>query len=453
MNPQRETSAYGRLPVPSGSLVVIFALALGMRLLALGSFISNRGKFWLFSHPYEMGLVANSLIHGHGYSSPFGGSTGPTAIVAPGYPTLIAVVFLAFGSDTYASALVIMGLHILIGLVTIWLMMHVARELFDQRTAIVAGAFWAVSLPLLWIPTIFWETSISACAFVGMVALAIRCRREPTMTTWILLGASGAIAALINPALLPSLVAIMGWVAWETRRVARTAAVIGLLTLALVYAPWPIRNAIRFHAFIPMRSTVGLEMYMGNRPGATGRLDESVLPMTNKQEFANFTSMGEIAYTHNRSVEASEYIRAHPLIFLKLSARRVYRFWSGTGNVDGSPFYPFHAVLTAVFRIRGRGPDLPPADACLCSPDCAAVAAISISLLHHARRVPLPAEHRRAVDHSGCLRGHPVGRRCSDRVASLQNRLRWPQNADSPGRLDRRLRAIIASCDIGTSPM
>jgi 4-amino-4-deoxy-L-arabinose transferase-like glycosyltransferase len=328
-------------------------LALGMRLLALHSFLANRGRYWLFSHPYEMGLVANSLIHGHGYSSPFGGSTGPTAIVAPGYPTLIAAIFLAFGSDTFASALAIIGLQILVSLITIWLMMHIARELFDQRTAIVAGAFWAVSLPLLWIPTIFWETSISACAFVAMVALAIRCRRQPTRAMWILVGASAGIAALINPALLPSLLATMGWVAWETRRVARTAAILGLLTLALVYAPWPIRNAVRFHAFIPMRSTVGLEMYMGNRPGANGRLDESTLPMTNPQELKNFIAMGEIAYTHNRSVEAYAYIRAHPLVFLKLSLTRAWRYWTGTGNVDGSPFYAIHALLTTVLGFAG----------------------------------------------------------------------------------------------------
>jgi 4-amino-4-deoxy-L-arabinose transferase-like glycosyltransferase len=328
-------------------------LALGLRLLALHSFLSNRGRYWLFSHPYEMGLVANSLIHGHGYSSPFGGSTGPSAIVAPGYPTLIAAVFLTFGSDTFASALVIIGLQILVGLITIWLMMQIARDLFDQRTAIVAGAFWAVSLPLLWIPTIFWETSISACVFVAMAALAIHCRRKPTRAMWIVLGAFAGIAALINPALLPSLVAIMGWVAWETRHVARTAALVGVLTLLLVYAPWPIRNAVRFHAFIPMRSTVGLEMYMGNRPGATGRLDESTLPMVNPQEFKNFVTMGEMAYTHYRSVEASAYIRTHPLIFLKLSVRRFYRFWTGTGNVDGSPFYAFHALLTTILGFVG----------------------------------------------------------------------------------------------------
>lgn len=353
MTPHSDSAASGRWPASPRALVAIFALALGMRLLAMWSFLSNRGRYWLFSHPYEMGLVANSLIHGHSYGSPFGGSTGPTAIVAPGYPTLIAAIFLAFGTNTFASALVIMGLQILVSLITIWLMMHVARDLFDQQTAIVAGAFWAVSLPLLWIPTIFWETSLSICTFVGLVALAIRCRREPTRAAWIIIGALSGIAALINPALLPSLVAIMGWIAWETRRTARTAAIIGLLTLVLVYAPWPIRNAVRFHAFIPMRSTVGLEMYMGNRPGATGRLDESVLPITNPQEFKNFVSMGELAYTHSRSVEASEYIRAHPLVFLKLSARRVYRFWSGTGNVDGSPFYAVHAWLTTIFGFAG----------------------------------------------------------------------------------------------------
>ena len=353
MNPQSEIAARERWPVSPRSLAVIFALALGMRLLALESFISNRGRYWLFSHPYEMGLVANSLIHGHGYSSPFGGSTGPTAIVAPGYPTLIAAVFLAFGTNTYASALTIIGLHILLALLTIWLMMQIARDLFDSKTATVAGAFWAVSLPLLWIPTIFWETSISICAFVAITALALRCRRTPTKGWWVLLGFCCAISGLINPALLPSLVAIMGWVAWETWPAARQAAAIGLLTLLLVYAPWPIRNAVRFHAFIPMRSTVGLEMYMGNRPGATGRLDESVLPMTNKQELANFISMGEMAYTHNRSVEASAYIHAHPLVFIKMSARRFYRFWTGTGNVDGSPFYGVHAVLTTVLGWSG----------------------------------------------------------------------------------------------------
>src|ERR1035437_9848060 len=78
------------------SLAVIFGLALLGRLLALLSVVTTHPHTWLFSHPWEMGLLANSLLHGQGYSSPFGGSTGPTAFIAPGYPTLIAGGVLIF---------------------------------------------------------------------------------------------------------------------------------------------------------------------------------------------------------------------------------------------------------------------------------------------------------------------------------------------------------------------
>jgi hypothetical protein len=145
----------------------------------------------------------------------------------------------------------------------------------------------------------------------------------------------------------------MGWLAYETWRVARSAAVIGLLALLMVYAPWPIRNAYRFHAFIPLRSTVGIELYMGNRPGAAGHLDESLFPMFNRQELASYLSKGEVAYTNDQAKQAWAYVRARPGHFLNLSLRRAYRFWAGTGNLDGSPVYEVHALLTTVFGFAG----------------------------------------------------------------------------------------------------
>ena len=335
------------------SLWVIFGLALLGRLMALLSVVTSHPHNWLFSHPWEMGLLANTLIHGQGYSSPFGVPTGPTAFIAPGYPTLIAGIFLVFGSDTFASAIVIMLMQIFVSLVTIWLMIHIAAEMLDRRTATVAGAFWAVSPPLFFIPAIFWESSFSECALVGIIALAIRISREPTKTAWILLGSLCGIIALINPALIFSLLAIMGWLAFQTGRVSRTAPLIGLLALALVYAPWPIRNAVRFHAFIPLRSTVGFEMWMGNRPGATGFLNESIFPMFNKQELASYLAQGEVAYTRGKSVEASAYIRANPGVFCKLTLRRIYRFWSGTGNKDSNITYAIHGLLTTIFGFAG----------------------------------------------------------------------------------------------------
>ena len=334
-------------------LFVIFGIALIGRLGILLLTLSTKPHNWLFTKGIEMGLLADSLVHGLGYSSPFGVPTGPTAFIAPGYPTLIAAVFLFFGSYSYVSAIVIMSAQLLICLLTIWLMMHVCREVLDARTAIVAGVFWAVSPPLLYMPTIFWETNISACALPGMIALVIYGQRKPTKVTWLLLGSYVAIIGLINPALLPSLLAMLGWLAWQTRSVSKTLPVLSLLALTVVFAAWPIRNAYRFHAFIPLRSTVGFELWMGNRPGATGFLDTDLFPMYDKQELASYISKGEVAYTHDKSQQAWEYVRAQPRIFVDMTARRIFRFWTGTGGPGLSPIWAIHATLTTVLGIAG----------------------------------------------------------------------------------------------------
>jgi Dolichyl-phosphate-mannose-protein mannosyltransferase len=335
------------------SLAIVLVVALLGRLLVLLNVALTRPHDWLFAHPYEMGLLAGSLLHGHGLSSPFGVPTGPTALIAPGYPTLIAAVFFLFGIDSFASEIAIIALQILVALVTIWLMMRICREQLDDRTAILAGAFWAVSLPILWVPAIFWETSLSACALPAIILLALRCRRHPTIASFLLLGVSSAVVALVNPALLPSLLAILAWAAWQTRRVARAAPLLGLLTLLLLFSPWPIRNACRFHAFVPLRSTAGFELWMGNRPGATGFLDESLFPMYNKSELASYVAKGEVAYMRDKSDQALQYIRSHPAIFIRLTLRRCFRFWAGTGSAVGPPIYEFHALLTTLLGFAG----------------------------------------------------------------------------------------------------
>lgn len=335
------------------SFAVILSLAFIGRLAVLLITLHTKPHNWLFTKGIEMGLLADSLVHGLGYSSPFGVPTGPTAFIAPGYPTLIAAVFRLFGSYSYTSAIVIMSVQLLICMGTICLIMHVCREVLDARTAIVAGVFWAIAPTVLYIPTIFWETSISACALPGMIALVIHTRKNPTRTKWLLLGAYIAIIGLINPALLPSLLAMLGWLAWQTRSISKTAPVLSLVALMVLFAAWPIRNAYRFHAFIPLRSTVGFELWMGNRPGATGFLDVNLFPMYDQHELANYISMGEVAYTHDKSEQAWNYVRAHPGIFADMTARRIYRFWTGTGGPGQEPLWEIHSVTTSLLGFVG----------------------------------------------------------------------------------------------------
>jgi 4-amino-4-deoxy-L-arabinose transferase-like glycosyltransferase len=345
----------GRTKTASGTrphTPAILAVALLLRLLILWFVIARFPHSWLYSRGIELGTLAQSLVAGHGLSSPFGGSTGPTALLAPGYPAVIALLFLIFGPFTFTAAVAVIVVQLLFSVLTVVCIMQVARQFFGIRTANLAGMFWAVSLPLIWMPTIFWETCLSTLLLVGMVMLALRCEREPSGRLWALMGAYCGLAGLVNPSLLPALLAVMGWAAWQTRKTFWYLPV-ALLVLATVFAPWPLRNARVLHAFIPLRSTVGFELWVGNRAGASGFLDESQFPLFNRWEYNQYVAKGEVAYMRDKSTLAKAYIRAHPVEFLDRTAVRFVRFWSGTGSKDGSAFYAIHALLTTSLGFMG----------------------------------------------------------------------------------------------------
>jgi 4-amino-4-deoxy-L-arabinose transferase-like glycosyltransferase len=340
-------------PIQRPKTPVILALALLARLLVLWFALQRFPHNWLYGRGIELGTLAQSLVTGHGLSSPFGGSTGPTALLAPAYPGIIALLFRALGSFTFAAAIAVMVMQLLFSVVTVLLIVHVAFRCFGARAANLAGVFWAVSLPLLWMPTIFWETCLSSMLLVGMLALALHCQQKPGPSLWTAMGAYCGFAALVNPALLLSLLAMLAWAAWQTPKAQRYSSLLGLLLFFLVFAPWPLRNWRVLGAFIPLRSTVGLELWMGNRPGATGYLDESVFPLFNRGEYDQYLAKGEVAYMGNKSALAKQYIRAHPAHFLRLTGIRCIRFWAGTGTQDGSVVFAIHALLTTSLAAIG----------------------------------------------------------------------------------------------------
>ncbi len=333
--------------------LAVMVLAAALRLLVLAEVLLRYPKDWFFQRGIEMGLLARSLLAGLGLSSPFGGSTGPTAFIAPGYPLLTAAVFYLFGDGTRLSATVLIGGQIILAVLTVWLLMHIARSLFGQQAALIAGLFWSCSLPLIWIPTIFWDTSLSICLLVGLLALVLTLRDYVSPWMWLILGGYCAITALINPALLPVMAALLVWLAWQTWSTSRSYVLLAVLSFGILFAPWPLRNAKVFHAFVPLRTTVGFELWMGNHEGASGYLEERLFPMYNQVELADYRRLGEIAYTDHKSALAWKFIEGHPLHFIYISSVRFLRFWTGTGTKGGSFLFALHASLTSAFGLAG----------------------------------------------------------------------------------------------------
>jgi hypothetical protein len=345
---KRSAATEGRVYIKT-ILTVAVVLRLGVVWMVLARYPGN----WLFSKAPDLGLLAQSLNSGRGFSSPFGGSTGSTAFLAPGYPILVGLIFRLFGSYSLVSAAVLMTLQTLFAILTVAIIMHVARRLFGAPAANLAGTLWAVSFPIIWLPAIPWETSLSTLLLIGMIALALRCRDIPSMSLWVLVGAYCGLAMLVNPSLMLALFAILGWTIYQTVSVRRYGPLICALAFLAVFAPWPIRNARVLHAFIPLRSNFGYELWQGNHAGATGIFDATLEPLQNEVEYSKYASMGEVAYMQDKSTLAKTYIRAHPRKFISLSAKRVTLFWMGTGTDVNSSLVELHIVITSMLGLLG----------------------------------------------------------------------------------------------------
>jgi hypothetical protein len=331
----------------------ILFLALVLRLAVVSMVLFRYPRNWLFSKSPDLVFLAQSLVSGRGLSSPFGGSTGPTAFLAPGYPAVLGLVFRLFGGYSFASGAVMMGLQTLFAVLTVATMMSVCSRLVGAPAAKLAGAFWAVSPPLIWLPAVLWETSLSILLLIGMVALALRCVDQRGATLWAVMGAYCGVAMLVNPSLMLSLLAIVGWTIYQTRPGWGYGPWMCLLVFLAVFAPWPIRNARVLHAFIPLRSNFGYEVWQGNHPGATGMFDRTIEPLGNKQEYTSYAAKGEVEYMRDKGTLARDYIHTHPGEFIRLSAERVARFWTGAGLAVNSGVIELHAVLTSLLGLAG----------------------------------------------------------------------------------------------------
>jgi hypothetical protein len=171
------------------------------------------------------------------------------------------------------------------------------------------------------------------------------------------MGAYCGLAMLVNPSLTLALFAILGWTVYQIRLVSgyrvRYKPWLCLLGLLCVFAPWPLRNARVLHAFIPLRSNFGYEVWQGNHNGANGMFDATLEPLQNKQEYAEYARNGEVAYMSNKATLARVYIRSHPADFARISAERAVRFWTGAGSITNSGVVELHAVITSLLGLAG----------------------------------------------------------------------------------------------------
>jgi 4-amino-4-deoxy-L-arabinose transferase-like glycosyltransferase len=313
--------------------MVVCALALRLAVAAssypsIGSPSLDHGEFGA-----EAGWIARSLAMGQGFSSPFLPSTGPTALLPPLFPSLLALIFRVFGIYTARSALITLSLNSLFSALTCIPIYLSLKEAAGERQAKWAGWLWAIyPFSVYFSAAQIWDYALTALLFASAFCLVPRLHLQQRGWKWFGFGVLYGFAVLSNPSVLSCFPLLLLEPVWKVKRVGGPWLARGALTviaLAVVVGPWAIRNRIVMHSVSPIRDGFWLEFWAGNNGDTSMSNPRWAHPASNPVEMETFRHEGETAYlAHKRSLALS-FVRHHPFFFAGVSLRRFVRFWTG----------------------------------------------------------------------------------------------------------------------------
>jgi len=340
--------------------MVVVALALRLTVVAFlyPERLNPDRDHWRFAG--ETGRIAQSIVQGRGFSSPFRGSIGPTAIMPPIYPSLLAGVFRLFGIYTKASALVMLSLDSLFSALTCIPVFLIAQRSFGGRTAVGAGWAWTFFPYAIYFSADFiWVTTLATLMLALLFLAALHLEDSTRVALWVGFGVLAGIGALIDPIVLsviPLLVLWMGYRRLQKKQRWFIPALAAALACGATVAPWMIRNHRVFHTFVPLRDNFGLELYVGNNGNTWHFAPGGVHPSSADREMNEYAQIGELVYMRHKQAQAVALIKAHPGDFAELSLRRALYMWTNVWSfsrryLEAEPLDPPNIFLCTALTV------------------------------------------------------------------------------------------------------
>ena len=315
---------------PWVAFILIFSLSFAIRLEALMEIPSQ----YMVPNPnWELNAIAISLMETGQFADPYMIPTGPTAHLPPVYPTIVSLIYRAFGLTPragYASMLFMILATSLIFASLPWISKKFG---IVTQAGVIGGLVGALFME--WGGHGEYPTAIA----LGLLLVAFfqRWGRENHSTIGSLLLGLGIGASFhLQPALLPVILGCMLFELWWSKnRQKWTRSLLLTLGILLACVPWTWRNYSTFNAIFFVRSNLGLELRMGNHDGAYPAMEvmdahqEHLHPRTHFAEARRLREIGEIAYMRGAMDDALEWIKANPGEFLQLTGLRILHIWFG----------------------------------------------------------------------------------------------------------------------------
>ncbi len=311
--------------------LTMFLVALAIRVTVTHFLYKEWLDPFVLEH-WAFGRIGRSLATGHGFGNPMA-STGPSALLPPIYPYILAGIFKLFGVYTKASIIAALVLNGIISSATCIPIYFLAKKNFGDRTAKWAGWGWALSPYGIYYGADWaWSTPLITLLLCCLFLWSINLEEDGRPKSWLLFGAVTGAAILTEPSILSVVPLLILYTLHHRHRQNRPWLIPAMATavaLAIVIAPWTLRNFELFHKLIPVRSGLGLELYIGNNGYDLSWVNRDLHPNHNAEEQSEYERGGEIAYMNHKQHQAMDYIKAHPAWYAKMTVRRFVYLWTG----------------------------------------------------------------------------------------------------------------------------
>jgi hypothetical protein len=265
------------------------------------------------------GLTARSC------GGPSKGGSEPSAFRPPGYPALLAGVYVISApvtADRWTAGRIAQAM---LGTLLAALTGLLGARVWCRRVGLVALAIAALAPPLIVVGGSLSSDLLFSTLVVGAVLAALAA--SPGSLRWIALaGALVGLAALTRPQGL-LLLAPLSVAAWRAAGARQALVVVG--AALVVVTPWTVRNAVEMDALVPISTHTG-ESLAGTynaetriRSGYPG----AWRPPRQIADFADVYALpyGEVWRQRELSRRAVRFARDHPGYVAEVSARNTLR--------------------------------------------------------------------------------------------------------------------------------
>lgn len=293
--------------------------------------------YWHFA--WEVGQVARSIALHQGFGSPLHGWTGPTAMLPPIYPYLLAIVFRICGLCSGLSAFTILAINGLFSALTCIPIFYTTKRALGFGMAKSAGWMWVFyPFAIYFSAGRVWDYALTAL-LLALCFWATQSLHQKKLRLWVGYGALWGVTALVNPSVLatfPFLLAIATFRARREHMKWRKSCLCAVLAMIFVITPWMARNYSKMHVFAPIRDNFWMEFWVGNTGDTSDLVPNWAHPSSSAVEMEKFQTEGEIAYISHKKASSLDFLRKHPGLFLQLCIRRMGYYWTGIWSFQSS---------------------------------------------------------------------------------------------------------------------